>query len=361
MKTVRFFLLALLFIAALFVFPFSVNGEQKGGAVRFVSFPDFFNFDIPDPWPKYDEAVDYFLTQVRNEKPDFVLVAGDIANGHWWDSPQCVEHMASVYYQAWIRRMNRHGLRFYVAVGDHDLGDDPWPPEKLKLAPYFENAFRNHFKMPANGPCGKKGLAYSVRQGGLLLVTVETFEAMGDSMHVTVTGGQLEWFKNVLNDNQDAAFKIVQGHVPIWGENRSRSSSRLMLEGGRESAFYRAMAESGVDLYLAGEFHDVTVLESDGIWQVVHGSSWGREIVDAEDYLAGRVEGNRMELSLKRIYFDASGEYMWNLNKDRGPRETVRINAGTLSNGPETTGTLTIVREGGKKTYTGRKGYFKPE
>jgi DNA repair exonuclease SbcCD nuclease subunit len=353
--------LFLLLSVLLLILPFPEEGEGKGGAVTFVSFPDFFNFDIPDPWPKYDGAVRYFLDRVRDENPDFVLVAGDMVNGHWWDGPRCVEHMGAVYYSAWVRRMNRHGLRFFAAVGDHDLGDDPWPPEKLKLAPCFEEAFRTNLSMPANGPDGKKGLVYFVRKGGLLLVTVETFEAIGDSMHVTVTGGQLEWFKDVLNDNQDAAFKIVQGHVPIWGNVRSRSSSRLMLEGGRESAFYKAMAEGGVDLYLAGEFHDVTVLESDGIFEIVHGSSWGREIVDAEDYLVGRVEGNRMELSLKRIRFTASGEFMWNLNKDRGPRETVRINDETLSNGPETTGTLTIVREGGKKTYTGRKGYFKPE
>ncbi|MBA7533674.1 hypothetical protein ES705_25917 [subsurface metagenome] len=29
--------------------------------IRFVSFPDFFNFDIPEPWPKYDTAINYFF------------------------------------------------------------------------------------------------------------------------------------------------------------------------------------------------------------------------------------------------------------------------------------------------------------
>ena len=50
--------------------------------------------------------------------------------------------------------MQRYGLTYYVAVGDHDIGDDPWPPEKVKLFPPFQRAFSEHFGMPANGPAG---------------------------------------------------------------------------------------------------------------------------------------------------------------------------------------------------------------
>jgi hypothetical protein len=347
----------------LIIFSSSLKAQQNDTinpkeTIRFVSFPDFFNFDIPEPWPGYDTAADYFLTQIKNEMPDFVLVAGDLVGGRWWDSPQCIQHLGTVYYSAWIRRMNRFGLKFYTAVGDHELGDDPWPSEKLKLTPSFEGIFRLNLGMPGNGPYNKKGLSYFVREGNLLLITVETFEVINDSMHVTVTGDQLEWFKKVLRDNFDAKFKIVQGHVPIWGEIKSRSSSRLILEGGKESEFYKVMKENGVDLYLAGEFHDVTILESDGIVQIVHGSSWGRTIVNTQDYLVGECNGNELKLTMKRIYMDADGEYMWNLNKERGPREIVRINQKTLINGPEITGTLTITNNDFKKTYTNRTGYF---
>ena len=55
---------------------------------------------------------------------------------------------------------------------------------------------------------------------------------------------------------------------------------------------------------------------------------------------------------------DAQGEYMWNLNKDKGPRETVKINEKTLKNGPETTGTITIKKGKGKKEYIRRSGIF---
>jgi hypothetical protein len=354
-----------LFFAVIFASGFFIPAHTAQGQkipvhknLKFVSFPDFFNFDIPGSWPGYDTAVHYFLGQVKAEQPDFVLVAGDLVNGHWWDGPRCVEHMGSIYYTGWINRMKEHGLKYYTAVGDHELGDDPWPPEKIKLIQHLEKVYCEHLKMPMNGPEHKKGLAYYVRKGNLLLVTVETFEVKDDSMHLDVTGEQLQWLKKVLSDNSDAAFKIVQGHIPIWGEIKSRSSSRLMLANGKNSEFYKTLKEYGVDLYLAGEFHDVTVLESGGIWQIVHGSSWGREIVNTEDYLVGEITGDDLILSMKRIYMDARGEYMWNLNKERGPRERMSINEKTLKNGPEITGTITIRKTDGNKQYVNRTGIF---
>jgi hypothetical protein len=343
-------------IAAMLLF--GCQPEQKKETVKFVSFPDFFNFDIPEPWPKYDEAVDYFLGEVKKEKPGFVLVCGDMVDGRWWDSPQCVEHMGTVYYSAWIRRMEKHGLKYYTAVGDHELGDDPWPKWKVDLIPHFEKIYTDYFKMPQNGPENKKGLAYYVREGDLLLVTVETFEVIDDSLVVDVTGQQLEWFDRVLSEHADAKFKIVQGHVGLWGDLKIRSSSMLKISGEKDSDFYQTMKKHGVDAYLCGEFHDVTVLEEDGIWQIVHGSSWGRTMINTQDYLVGEVHGDELHLTLKRIYMDASGEYMWNVNKDRGPNEIVTINERTLRDGPETTGTLTIRNSNGKKEYSNQTGYF---
>jgi len=339
----------------------SISGQHKsikGKPLKFVSFPDFFNFDIPKPWPGYDTAVNYFLGRVKGENPDFVMVDGDLVNGHWWNSPQCVKQMGTIFYSAWVSRLQEYGLKYYTAIGDHELGDDPWPKNKIQLIPYLEEVYRENLKMPMNGPENKKGLAYFVRHGDLLVITVETFEVVGDSMHNSVMGKQLDWFKQVLSEHKDAKFKIVQGHVGLWGTIKSRSSSNLMLEGGKESEFYKVMKENDVDAYFAGEFHDVTVLESDGIWEIVHGSSWGREIVNTEDYLVGEIKGDEMTFTMKRIYMDAQGEYMWNLNKDKGPRETVKINEKTLKNGPETTGTITIKKGKGKKEYIRRSGIF---
>lgn len=333
--------------------------SQKQKTIRIVSFPDFLNFDIPEPWHGYDSAIAYFLNHVKKEKPDFILVAGDLVNGHWWDGPKCIEHMGSIYYSGWIRRMEKYGLKYYTAIGDHELGDDPWPQEKIKLIPHFENVYKKYLKMPENGPENKKGLAYYVKYNNLLVITLETFEVINDTMHVDVCCEQLKWLEKVLEENKNIKFKIVQGHAPIWGEIKGRSTSNLMIEKRKESELYKTLKKYNVDLYLCGEFHDVTVLESDGIWQIVHGSSWGREIVNTQDYLVIEVKENEMNLSLKRIYIDSKGDYMWNLHKDKGPREIVNINEKSLRNGPEITGTLTIKYENNKKVYLNQTGYFK--
>lgn len=327
-------------------------------AVTFVSFPDFFNFDIPNPWPDYEEAIDYFLGQVNNENPDFVLVCGDLVNGHWWDSPESVEHLGAVYYGGWVRRMQEHGLKFYTAVGDHEMGDDPWPAFKRELIPSYRDVYNEMLQMPQNGPANFKGLSYFVRQGDLLVITVDPFDLVDDSMRIQVVGEQLAWFDKVLTENNDAKFKIVQCHVGIWGEIKARSSSSLMLEGGQDTDFYRTMKKHGVDAVLVGEFHDVTVHESDGIWQIVHGSSWGREVVNTEDYLVGSVVGNKMTLTLKRIYMDASGDFMWNINKNRGPQQRMMINEKTVRNGSEVTGVLVIENSNGVKSILEKSGYF---
>ncbi|MDW7979465.1 MAG: metallophosphoesterase [Verrucomicrobiales bacterium] len=292
------------------------------------------------------------------EDPDFVLVAGDLVNGHWWDGPKCIEHMSAVYYGGWVRRMQAYGLKFYVAVGDHELGDDPWPAEKIALVPHFGRAFAQHLGMPGNGPASKKGRAYYVLHKGTLIVTVETFEVVDGRMRLGVLGEQLDWLADVFKRHAAARHKIVQGHLPVIPPQKSRSSSRQVIEGGTSSKFWELMKDAGVDLYLCGEHHAVNVAEADGIWQIVHGSSWGREAVNTQDYLVCKVTPDALELELKSFPLEAKGDYMWNLHKDRGPRELVEVPAHAMSEGPRTIGTLTIRKTRAGKEFAARTGVF---
>jgi len=325
----------------------------------FVSFPDFFNFDVPHPWPQWDPAVNWFLDQVEAERPEFVLVAGDLVNAHWWDGPRCIEQMGALYYGGWKRRMREHDLTYYVAIGDHELGDDPWPEKKLRLVPHFERVFVEQMDMPRNGPDDRKGLAYYVRHNNVLVITVETFEQHDGRIRPTVSGSQLAWFNRVIRDHRDKVnFIVVQGHVPVFGPVKSRSSSRIMLADGRENPFWQAMKDGGVDVYLCGEHHDVTVGESDGIWQIVHGSSWGRKVVNTMDYLVLRASPKRLHLEMKSFPMHAKGDHMWNLHKSRGPREIVEIPDDVKQSGPKITGTMTIDKSTGEKTFADRSGIF---
>lgn len=354
-----------IFLILIILFKLGISQSNNGKSSndyedwKFVSSPDLFNFDIPNPWPQWEKAVNWYLNQVEIENPEFFLMAGDMVDGRWSSSAEMIEQAAALYYPGWTRRMESHNLTYYTAIGDHELGDNPWPKEKARLAPKFEQQYCKYLKMPENGPQNKKGLAYYVRHKNVLVITLETFTFKNDTIYANVDESQLEWFKEVVAQNQDAKFIVVQGHLPIWGDLSKRSSSGLMLDNGRESDLFKTMKEVGVDLYLCGEFHDVNINESDGIVQVVHGSSWGRKKVPTQDYLVCEVKKDKLNLTLKRIYKDAKGDRMWNINKPGGPFEIVEINDKSLKNGPEVTGKLIIDKSGDEKKFTNASGYFR--
>ena len=330
---------------------------DREGAWCFVSFPDFFNFDVPEPFPKWDSAVGWYLDQLKGEGPRFSLVAGDLVNGHWWDSAAQIEHLGHVYYAGWMRRVRAAGLLpIYTAVGDHELGDNDWPPEKVALVPEFRRAFEANLENPMNGPEGYKERAYWVREGDVLVVTLETFEIEGEELIATVGEAQLEWLAGVFEAHRDAKFRVVQGHVPILPGSRKRSSSGIELVGAERSGLWRLMVEHDVDLYFAGEHHAITCREHEGVWQVVHGASWGR--VETLNYLVGTVEGERLTVELKEIPVTLEGGAIWNVNKDPGPREVVRFTDEQRAAGFEVVGRLVIDKSGGGKRYVERSGYF---
>ena len=131
---------------------------RPDGAYRFVSFPDFLNQDVGDVtraphWqqgdPKgtnsaYEDSLDHVLDDVAAHQPGAFLVAGDLVEGEWGKDEtgadpfgphrttpqrkQALKEAARIYYGDWLRRVTDHGLRAYPAVGDHEIGDDPWKP-----------------------------------------------------------------------------------------------------------------------------------------------------------------------------------------------------------------------------------------
>jgi hypothetical protein len=153
--------------------PISTDGVADAGAVtaeigpetssswQIVSMPDFLNADIADistlpTWDNganstnswHETAIGYVLGAVAGERPEFVLVAGDLVNGHWYDDNEnraifgpctdvdtdrvSVQNAGDIYYARWRQRFEEHGLTFHAAVGDHDIGDNPWYPNEDK-------------------------------------------------------------------------------------------------------------------------------------------------------------------------------------------------------------------------------------
>ncbi len=338
---------------------------------KVVSIPDFLNVDTDYPQEGWEEALGYVLDQIKAENPDFVLVAGDLVMGHWHLGDKGIDHWAQRYYSAWKQRMEEHELPWYAAIGDHEVGDNPWPPDKAKLVPHFKNAFRKHLAMPLNGPEHMKGTAYYFVHKNTLFVSLDVFETNrpGDEGYVEkkknqggyeakVTGEQLEWLETTLQAHPDVDHTIIMGHTPILTPVRRWSSSGLTLFGGEDSEVWKLMKKHEVDLYLCGEVHDITCKEDGGIQHIAHGALFGYN--NQVNYLVMTIAPERIDLELKRLDIVLDGQKLWQTGANR-PQEIVRIAPEARKQCFQTVGTMIIDKTTETKGLTDKTGLFTSE
>lgn len=324
---------------------FQFPTSQDNALFCFTSVPDLFNWNIKYPQPGWEEAMDWFLGGMKKEGPAFMLNAGDIMDARWWESRAQVRKETNYWWSGFRKRFEDKGIQLYIAPGDHEYGDDHGLTQ-MHLTPVYAGQFRSIFEMPQNGPEHMKELAYSFSKENLAVISVNTFEDAGSRLSMTVSGKQLEWFEEQLKmfRDQGKEFIIVQGHVPVFGPVESKNSSANMLEGGTDSQFWKIMVKYGVDVYLCGEHHRITVKQREGIWQIVHGALWGTQ--KDVNYLRGSVWPGKIKLELFQLFVDYSDEYIQTDHPHRSstsrPRKTVSISSKTKANGPESLGYLIL-------------------
>ena len=332
--------------------------------LRLVSSPDFLNADVgnlargPGFWnprrslngtnAEYRRAIDKVLADWKALDPAGVLVAGDLVDGRWGrdskdtgnfgpvgtvsEQQRALNLAAATYYPQWQQRFRRHGLKVFPAVGDHEYGDNPWPADKRVLVPRFRQRFAHFFTRTRSGaprypdhPKGPHALtAYAGRpRPDVQLITLDPFDITPERARIGLDPAQRTWLRNVLRKAKHDRVRwiIVQGHVPILGPVRHRGSSRLHLEGGADSQAWRLFERYGVDLYLAGEAHDVTVLEKGGVTQIVHGGLFQFGLTNA---LLLDVYDDFIYLTLRdydiRHRDAADGTRLWETVRDGMPR-----------------------------------------
>jgi len=330
-----------------------------------VSIPDFLNVDCDYPQKGWEDALDFVLNSIKKENPEFVIVAGDLVMGHWdnkvGNDADTIGKYSQRYYSAWINRMNDHNLKFYTALGDHDIGDDAWRNEKkFKAVELYRKAFSDHLKMPQNGPDNMKGTAFWWRHKNVLFISVDVFEEGKSELgfiKIGVTGDQLKWVQTVLDANPDVDHRVLVGHVPILGPVRQWSSSGLNIPEGRESDFWQLMKKYEVDAYLCGEVHAITCTERDGIMQVAHGGLIGYNT--RINYLVMKFTKGKIEMELKEIEMLPHGDFLWQTKNNR-PLENVTISESGKALGFYPVGSMTIDKRASKE-FANRRGYFSKE
>ncbi|MCY7399719.1 MAG: metallophosphoesterase [Nocardioides sp.] len=329
------------------------DAPELGGSYRFLSAPDFLNQDVADVTDggrrelidrrtgdvanstnaKYERALGHVVDDMAAQDATDVLVAGDLVEGRWGRDDartgvfgpvrtqaqrlRATRRAAAVYYPAWRERFGAQDLVTYPAVGDHEIGDDPWRRKgnawidfKRRHVPQFKALFASEMlarrsgehrfpDRPSTGPA--QDTAYAVRlDDNVLLVTLDVFERREGDVHQSVDPDQLAWLEQVLRRarRDDIAWVMVQGHVPMIKDVRFRNSSHLVYERSTRSALWQAMVQGGVDVYLSGEVHDQTVHVTDGILQVSHGSLFYR---GEASYVVGQATAQRLVLENRQF------------------------------------------------------------
>ena len=365
--------------------------------VTLVAMPDFVNCDVADlralpGWrpglgngtsSSWRRALAHVLDQVQRESPDAVLVTGDLVDGRWGEDADgtglfgpvgteaqrraAVRAAAAVYYPAWAGRFARRDLRVFPAVGDHEIGDNPWPPGTFehRAVPLFREVFADAFTRRPDGrprfaarPRGTPhaGTAYAVRIApDVLLVTLDVFRRTSAGVVASVGAGQLRWLDRVLGAarRRGVRWLVVQGHAPVL-PTRAFYSSAQLVAGGRGSPLWRTLARHRVDLYLAGEVHVVSARRADGVLQVTGGAlvSHGRS-----SYLRLRFSG----ASLRVAALATTGGAHWYLpgrlweTSSRRPPSEVWLRAH-----PWRVGALTLVRRHGRDVLAESSGALRP-
>ena len=326
----------------------------------FVSIPDFLNFDIEYPQKGWEDALGFIVESMKSENPAFAMVAGDLVMGHWGVEKDAIDKWADRYYPQWVKRFQDHDLKVYAALGDHELGDNPWHGPRAKAVPYYKDVFRRHLKMPLNGPGHMKGTAFYWLHKNVLFVSVDVFEK-GKSKQGEIAGGvtgeQLKWFEGVVSKYRPKVDHIVvMGHTPILRPVRTYSSSGMLTAEGRESAFWQTMAKYDVDLYICGEVHAVTCTQKDGVQQVAHGGLIGR--TNKPNYMVVTVREDGLELEIKEIDLINGEGRLWQEKKSKGPWDTITITAERKQKGFTSIGHVNIAKREGKKEFQAITGFF---
>lgn len=288
-----------------------------------------------------DTDIDIISRIRKDYGGELIVIPGDTNSGHWYDttfraalrsvypglSDEEVVRQASHLCYGGLRNAFAEGgyPLMIVAVGDHEIGDNPWMPGNAvtPLVPEFRAGFADVFneapvvdpKDPANprlwtyesnaatsnrlstDPIGTvpsrplgtdyEETSFARQYRNVLFVTVDVFRQddfvtrLGEEGTIVgdCEGAHLQWFRDVLAEAADiASIKhiIVQSHLPVIYPVRKYASSGMMMEHTTDSPFMQAMRDGNVDLYLAGEVHSNTVTldpESDLVQWVCRGNS----------------------------------------------------------------------------------------
>ncbi|HOO40369.1 MAG TPA: metallophosphoesterase [Syntrophales bacterium] len=181
-----------------------------------------------------DTVLRAIAEDISREKPDFVLVAGDLVNG-WFRNGGTGY---AIQYENWRKAMApvyHAGIRVYPIRGNHDSGPErlalpplpshlePPPDTPVALKKAFQNAFSESY-IPKNGPVDEAGLTYSFPHKNAFIVGLDQFTGGQHKVNQAWLDGQLavgisflrRWFSHCRNPPSVTARTFFSHSNRVW-------------------------------------------------------------------------------------------------------------------------------------------------
>lgn len=349
---------------------------------RFINIPDYHNAEgFVNVWGKAPEGystpreqriadqTEFFRQMKERYGGELITMPGDCNGGHWYrenylkqfrshpgyagyDTKRVILESSKLCYQGMLDIVHNGGYdNFLMAVGDHELGDNPWGKgsEVAKHIATFRQGFANAFTLDKNGqprftekignalprPVGTiyEHTSNAVQYKNVLFVTLDIFrfddkdKTLGDQGVIKgdIEGKHLAWFESVLSEAQkipSIRHIVVQSHLPIIYPVRRYASSGMMTDKNESEKILGILRKYKVDLYLAGEVHMNTVTKdpkSDLIQLVARGNNLSNmTLVD--------VENDKLLITA----FHQNGDQLGSLSIDKSSSETTIEGSGSL-------------------------------
>lgn len=245
---------------------------------------------------------------------------------------------AAKSYPRLLNYMAVHGVSsVYVAVGDHEIGDNNWAlGTRSNAVPYFKQAFAKYFTKNSDGysrfngtlggvplrPIGTpyQDTSYAFQIANVLFVVVDEFRQdtptlllgrLGTVKTTIGNDGHIQWLGKLLaaaKQQPDIRHIIVSGHLPVLSPVRGRLSSMLYLDWQQNSVFWKLLQKYQVDIYLAGEVHQTTVIKDPDfhIIQIIHKGGCCKKD-NLSGFLVGRVYVDRIEFEQQSLQVNSLG------------------------------------------------------
>ena len=203
--------------------------------------------------------------------PNFIIFPGDEIIGLTRDE-EALRAQWRHWFEVEMAWLDRNRVPLYHTTANHTAYD-------LMSERVFAEVMAH---LPRNGPIEQQGLSYAVRRGDLLMVFVHTlWSGLGGEGHV-----ETEWLDATLAAHDDARFKLVVGHHPVFPVNGFEGPFQREIGPPHAEAFWRILVDHGVLAYVCSHILAFDAQVHDGVLQLTTaGAGTAHRMPEEVEYL----------------------------------------------------------------------------